>query len=214
MEIRNLKMLMATAAVALFSFAAVAGAATINDDDVGHVLKGTNSADTINGNGGNDTINAKRGRDTLDGGLGDDVVKAGDGRDNSNGGEGNDTMYGGWGNDVQYGGPGNDLIFAGRGRDITYGGDGNDTLWALARGDVHGRHDRRGDSLTGGEGDDLFRTRDGERDLIDCGPGNDTAVLDWKDRIIDATKANKNGSCEHVYRKARAAADAQENVNP
>jgi Ca2+-binding RTX toxin-like protein len=177
---------------ALMIFAAVATAATIDDDDVGHNLRGTNSVDTINGNGGNDHINAKRGADTINAGLGDDVVLAGDGADTVDG----------------------DIIFANRGRDESWGDDGNDTLWALARGDVHSRHDTNGDSLHGGAGDDTFRTRDGEQDLIDCGDGNDTAILDHKDKIVDATDANPNGSCETVTRKSRAAAEDQEVVNP
>jgi len=33
-----------------------------------------------------------------------------------------------------------------------------------------------------------------------CGPGNDTAILDKVDVIVDATPANPNGSCENVRR--------------
>jgi len=33
--------------------------------------------------------------------------------------------------------------------------------------------DQVGDTLDGGNGDDRFRTRDGEVDRITCGPGND-----------------------------------------
>jgi len=191
-------------------FAAVAGAATINDDDIGHFLKGTNSADTINGNGGNDRIRAKNRADVIDGGAGDDTIHAGAGKDVSYGGDGNDRMHGGLGHDKQYGGPGDDTIFANKGRDESWGGPGNDTLWALARSDRHGRHDYKGDVLHGEDGDDTFRTRDGEGDKIDCGAGIDTAILDHKDKIIDATSANPNGSCEIVHRKARNASDKQE----
>ena len=44
--------------------------------------------------------------------------------------------------------------------------------------------------------------RDGEADVIDCGPGADTALLDFKDVIADATAQNPNGSCEVVNRRA------------
>ena len=81
---------------------------------------------------------------------------------------------------------------------------GDDTLWALARKDVHGRNDIQGDVLHGGEGNDTFKTRDGEADVIDCGPGVDTALLDFKDVIADATAQNPNGSCEVVNRQPRA----------
>lgn len=193
---KNIFSLLTCALTALMVFAAVAGAATIDDDDIGHFLRGTNSADTINGNGGNDRINARRGADTVNGGPGDDVLR------------------GGWGADKQYGGEGNDTIFANRGRDESWGGAGNDTLWALARGDRHGRHDFNGDTLHGEDGDDTFRTRDGEGDVIDCGAGTDTAILDFKDKILDATEASPNGSCENVTRKKRNASDDKEVVNP
>ena len=61
-----------------------------------------------------------------------------------------------------------------------------------------------GDTLDGGNGDDVFRTRDGEVDRITCGPGNDRALLDNVDVITDATAESPNGSCETVQRKARA----------
>jgi Ca2+-binding RTX toxin-like protein len=211
---KNIFSLLTGALAVLMTFAAVATAATINDDDVGHFLRGTNSADTINGNGGNDKINSRRGPDTVNGGLGDDTVYAGDGKDVVDGGDGNDVLRGGWGADQQHGGAGDDTIFANRGRDESWGGPGNDTLWALARGDRHGRHDFKGDTLHGEDGDDTFRTRDGEGDVIDCGAGNDTAILDYKDRIVDATSTNPNGSCENVTRRARNDSDSKEIVNP
>src|SRR5204863_9140216 len=87
--------------------------------------------------------------------------------------------------------------------DVSSGGDGNDVLWALARGDVAPGPgvDQVGDTLDGGNGDDTFRTRDGEVDRITCGPGNDRALLDNVDVITDATAAAPNGSCETVDRK-------------
>ena len=184
------------ALASLMLFAAVAVAATITGDDTPETLRGTNRADTINANGGNDKVFAAKGKDEV------------------NGGDGNDVLHGGWGHDRQWGGAGDDTIFANRGRDESWGGPGNDQLWALARGDRHGRHDTRGDTLHGEDGDDTFRTRDGERDLIDCGAGNDTAQLDFKDKIVDATAENKNGSCETVVRKSRFARDNQEVANP
>lgn len=207
---RNIFSIALSSLAVMMVFAAVASAATINDDDIGHFLKGTNAADTINGNGGNDRISAKNRADVINGGSGDDTIHAGAGNDISDGGDGNDRMHGGLGHDKQYGGLGDDTIFANKGRDESWGGPGNDTLWALARSDRHGRQDFKGDVLHGEDGDDTFRTRDGEGDTIDCGAGIDTAILDHKDKIIDATSANPNGSCENVYRKARNASDKQE----
>jgi Ca2+-binding RTX toxin-like protein len=112
-------------------------------------------------------------------------------------------MSGGYGDDTQDGGPGNDVIFANRGVDVTNGGPGDDVLWALARRDVHGPNDTTGDTVRGDAGNDIIRLRDGEQDTVNCGEGNDIALLDFKDRIEDATAANPNGSCE-VVRRHRA----------
>jgi Ca2+-binding RTX toxin-like protein len=77
---------------------------------------------------------------------------------------GNDTLLGGAGDDHLYGGPGNDVIVGGAGADTIYGGRGSDTIEAA----------------------------DGERDVIDCGPGNDHAIVDPFDIVQN---------CEVVTRK-------------
>jgi Ca2+-binding RTX toxin-like protein len=70
---------------------------------------------------------------------------------------GNDTLLGGAGDDRIYGGSGNDVITGGSGADHLYGGGGSDTIFAA----------------------------DGERDFIDCGPGNDRAVVDSVDKTVN-----------------------------
>jgi hypothetical protein len=70
---------------------------------------------------------------------------------------GNDTILGGAGDDVIYGGPGNDIITGGAGADRIYGGPGSDTIYAV----------------------------DNERDTVDCGPGNDRAVVDAVDKVVN-----------------------------
>jgi len=70
---------------------------------------------------------------------------------------GNDTILGGAGDDRIYGGPGNDVITPGAGADHVYGGPGSDTIYAA----------------------------DGERDVIDCGPGRDRAVVDAVDKTVN-----------------------------
>jgi hypothetical protein len=70
---------------------------------------------------------------------------------------GNDTLLGGAGDDVIYGGAGNDIITGGAGADRIYGGPGSDTIYAV----------------------------DNERDFIDCGPGNDRAVVDSVDKVVN-----------------------------
>lgn len=209
----------AVAALAVLATAAMA--ATIVDNDRGHRLTGTRDADTILAAGGPDRVRALAGDDFVDAGWGrdrvwagpgDDTVGGGDGRDvlwagpgndTSNGGDKRDLMFGGYGDDVEHGGNGNDVVFANRGVDQVFGDAGNDRLWALARADVDTSSgpDVVADSLTGGEGNDVIHARDGEADHIDCGPGNDRALLDQQDVIVDATQANPNGSCETVVRK-------------
>jgi Ca2+-binding RTX toxin-like protein len=68
---------------------------------------------------------------------------------------GNDTITGGAGDDKLYGGPGNDVITGGAGADQIFGGRGSDTIHAA----------------------------DGERDVVDCGPGNDHAIVDKVDVV-------------------------------
>ena len=78
---------------------------------------------------------------------------------------GNDTIFGGAGDDKLYGGPGNDVITGGPGADKIYGGPGSDTIYA----------------------------DDGERDVIDCGPGRDRAVVDSVD-VVKNCEVVKIGS--------------------
>jgi Ca2+-binding RTX toxin-like protein len=184
-----------------------------NDKMLGHAgpdrLHGGRGNDVLEGDAPNagDTVS----RDRLFGGQGHDTLTGGDGRDRLHGGPGNDKavgnggrdfMSGGFGDDEQHGGPGNDRIFANPGRDITFGGDGDDDLWALARRDVNGPNDTEGDILRGEGGNDRIHLRDGEQDIANCGEGTDVALLDFKDKIEDASDAIPNGSCEVVRRHA------------
>jgi hemolysin type calcium-binding protein/WD40 repeat protein len=68
---------------------------------------------------------------------------------------GNDTLLGGAGDDLLEGGAGNDVITGGAGADRIYGGPGSDWLDAA----------------------------DGERDIVDCGPGDDHAIVDSVDIV-------------------------------
>jgi Ca2+-binding RTX toxin-like protein len=79
---------------------------------------------------------------------------------------GNDTLLGGSGDDVIYGGPGNDIIVGGPGSDKLYGGPGSDTIMAA----------------------------DGERDIVDCGPGSDRAIVDAIDIVSNCESVQIVGS--------------------
>lgn len=76
-----------------------------------------------------------------------------------------DRVTGGKGNDRLFGLRGNDVLVGGKGRDILHGGPGNDRL----------------------------STRDGERDLVACGPGRDRVLADQLDK--------PRRDCEVVHRE-------------
>lgn len=83
-------------------------------------------------------------------------------------------------------------------------GRGDDALTGDRRTNVLGG--RRGpdritggggrDRLLGGRGRDFLLAADGERDLVDCGPGRDRAVVDRRDRVR---------GCERVRVRPRGA---------
>ena len=68
------------------------------------------------------------------------------------------------------GGVGWDRLIGGPGRDVLRGGPGRDEFNTAATG--YG---------AGGAGNDLIRARDRGTDLIDCGAGFDTAVVDLRE---------------------------------
>ena len=83
-------------------------------------------------------------------------------------------MVGGRGNDTLFGRAGQDCLHGGRGDDRLSGGPGADDL----RGGAG--HDR----LLGGAGNDRLFARDGERDTVRCGSGDDRVRADRRDRLI------------------------------
>jgi Ca2+-binding RTX toxin-like protein len=86
----------------------------------------------------------------------------------------NDTLRGLAGDDLLRGLAGNDRLFGGAGADRLVGGPGLD-------------------QLDGGAGNDRFETRDGQRDIVDCGAGRDVVIADQHDVIKE--------NCENVSRR-------------
>ena len=72
-----------------------------------------------------------------------------------------DTIRAGGGDDVVRALEGADRINGGNGRDTLYGGSGNDRLYS----------------------EDIFSQSGAYRDVVECGPGNDTASVDFRDRV-------------------------------
>jgi hypothetical protein len=126
-------------------------------------FEGTPGDDNLTGTPYFDVMRGFDGNDTISGDAGNDHIE---------GNGGNDTIAAGSGDNAVFGGPGNDTIRTGSGRDLIEGGPGRD-------------------SISAGGGDDRIEARDGFRDVIDCGPGNDTAEIDRLDVVRN---------CEHVLK--------------
>ena len=123
------------------------------------VFKGTSGPDLVTGTEADETFKGYAGADTIGGGPGRDTIDAGDGADTIRGGDGADTLNGGHGRDTIGGGAGADVINGGAGADVIQGGAGRDTVSA-------------------GPGDDIVRVwADGTPDVVDCGGGDDKAVI-------------------------------------
>ena len=175
-------------------------------------VDGGTGADRLKGASGRDRVRGRSGNDRLYGDTSADRMAAGSGNDLLRGGSGNDRLAGGSGGDQLFGDAGNDVLFAGRptgpagSGDDLFGGAGNDRL----RGDTGidrveggpGNDNMTGgadeDDLVGGSGNDRIDARDNAEDTIDCGPGEDTVIVDLaEDGVTD---------CETVVVPAERAA--------
>ena len=76
---------------------------------------------------------------------------------------GADEVRGLGGPDLLYGNGGRDEVVGGYGQDKLYGGYGNDLL----------------------RSQDIFSQSGAYRDVVDCGPGDDSARVDFRDRVKD-----------------------------
>ena len=92
-------------------------------------------------------------------------------RDKLRGTPAGDSLRGRGGRDVLRGLAGGDCLSGGRGADRLHGGPD-------------------GDRLKGGRGRDRIDAKDGDRDVVRCGPGHDRARVDRRDRIRGCEAAN------------------------
>jgi Ca2+-binding RTX toxin-like protein len=180
---------LAVAVVALLALTGVAAAAIIGTAG-SDTLTGTPGDDAIYGLAGNDNLNGLQGNDDLYGGPGADDIRGGPGDDAvSYGGvsapvtvtlddRANDGAAGAGDNvhgDVEdiYGGTGDDSLTGDAADNTIDGGAGNDTIVGGTGFDF----------LYGGAGNDVLDARDGEQDVVDCGPGDDRAIVDRVDLV-------------------------------
>ena len=99
-------------------------------------------------------------------GPGVDLLLGGKGKDKLLGGPGDDELRGGPGVNVLNGGPGEDSLFSGPDGGTMVGGPDPDQFNFIDGEPV------------GGAGDDVIDARDGSEDEINCGDGDDTAIVD------------------------------------
>ncbi len=185
--------------------------ANINDDNIGHILTGTDELDVISGNGGDDVIYGLGSGDYLYGQDGNDAIYGGDGYDQIIGGVGDDTLEGGEGNDTigEFAVNGIDTLRGGGGDDQLYG-DSGDTFDTGSGSDLIGMLLRPGFSanLSFGDGADSFQVDVGSGLVLtattitaDGGAGIDTfaAINSFSDlAILIADRADQGGQAGSI----------------
>lgn len=112
------------------------------------------------------------GPDTLTGSGAGDVIFGRGGSDRIHGRDGHDCLIGGAGNDTLRGESGDDRLTGGRGADTLLGGAGINAYDA-------------------GSGNDVVNSVNGRVEFVRCGPGQDRATVDRRDRV---------SGCERVTR--------------
>ena len=137
--------------------------------------------------------------ETIDGTVHSDVFTGVRGRRQLRGQRRRDEIHGAGGNDDLYGGGGDDRVFGDAGNDKVQGASGSDTSTA-GRGGPDLRRHRLVLRFCTFDADTLF-ARDGERDVVDCGGGADTAQVDQLDVVA---------FCSSVDRRRRAARRGRE----
>ena len=163
--------------VALVLTVGVAWAATVQCQAGATECLGTTGADTVTGTNQGDFIRSLSGSDTVKASGGADVAQGGKGEDTVRGAEGNDVaVWGGEGGPGEPNGP-----FTDESDDEARGGAGADTL-------LGGYGQGGEDEIFGEEGNDTIQTHQRgmanelgvkvTKEIVDCGPGQDTVVFD------------------------------------
>jgi Ca2+-binding RTX toxin-like protein len=103
---------------------------------------------------------------------------------------GKDTLTGGDGVETVDGGPGDDRLEGGYNHDTITGGPGKDTIYG---DETSQRCSFLSNCVVVPYGNDTINARDGEADVIDCGVGNDKAVVDAIDVISNCEDVDGQG---------------------
>jgi hypothetical protein len=84
---------------------------------------------------------------------------------------------------------GDDTLIGGKGSDVLIGGKGNDELRG---GPGYDEFNMRDGELLSAPGDDVIDARDGGKDQINCGAGNDVAIVDAsEDGVYDCEEVRE-----------------------
>jgi hypothetical protein len=143
-----------------------------NDGSSGEGDNVGSDIEAIAGTVHNDVFAGSEGPENFEGGGGDDEI---------HGAGGNDDLYGGSGDDRVFGDAGNDKVQGASGADSVTGGPGLDQIYGdIASCSVFCTFDA----------DTLF-ARDGERDVVDCGAGADTAQVDQLDVVAFCSNVDR-----------------------
>ncbi len=103
------------------------------------------------------------------------------------GNDGIDTITGNDGAETIEGGAGDDLLEGGYNHDTITGGPGEDTIFADETSERSGIVPF---------GNDVVLARDGEADMIDCGVGDDRAVIDTVDTVTNCEAVERPSTVE------------------
>jgi hypothetical protein len=190
-----------TAVVALLLFSAGIAFAAKAGCDHDEPCFGSSTGDRIMGTNGEDRIMARSGRDYVDARGGSDVVHGESGSDGdeyaagglfgdspgatgNSGRDGNDKVYGGGGRDMLYGFGGSDMLVGGGKADYIFAAEFRTRMGRpyVVRSENPGM-----DFVKGGLGGDHIESKDGHRDIIDCGGGKDAV---WFDEGLDIVSPN------------------------
>jgi RTX calcium-binding nonapeptide repeat (4 copies) len=183
----------------------------------------THGSDTYTGGGGNDSVTYEGRSENLNlsvngvaddgaagegdnigadigtvvGGHGSDVMTGNDRRNLFGGGEGDDVLTGGGSDDQLHGGSGNDRVFGEDGQDVVAGGDGDDYIVGGPGVDRFWGEDVDACIPSScASGQDRIEARDGNQEMIDCGPGTDSAVVDANEVVRNDLQLSNQ--CESI----------------
>jgi Ca2+-binding RTX toxin-like protein len=174
-------------------------------------LRGLEGDDILDGRGGDDRLYGGAGNDSLNGGAGNDILRGGEGNDDLDGGGGDDALSGGLGADTMRGGHGDDTYvvdsaddkvteMAGEGVDTVRTtlasytlGDHLENLVFTGTGDFTGVGNARGNTITGGDGNDNLSGLDAA-DTLNGGAGNDTLTGGGGEDTLNGGEGNDTAS--------------------